>query len=141
MSADLVIADISDADVSAVIDLWQRAGLTRPWNDPQRDIAFARQSTDATVLVGKIAGRVVATAMVGHDGHRGAYYYVASDPELRGQGLGRAIVAAAEAWLKDRGVWKANLIVRGDNLVARGFYEALGYAVEPNIQMSRRFEE
>ena len=26
-------------DEAAVIALWQAAGLTRPWNDPKRDIA------------------------------------------------------------------------------------------------------
>ena len=135
----LAIADIGDDDLPHVIDLWARAGLTRPWNDPAKDIAFARASANATVLVGKLDGRVAASVMVGHDGHRGAYYYVASDPDLRGRGLGRAIMQAAEDWLKARGVWKANLIVRGDNGAARGFYEALGYEVEPSIQMGKRF--
>jgi GNAT superfamily N-acetyltransferase len=26
-------------DEAAVVDLWQRCGLTRPWNDPRKDIA------------------------------------------------------------------------------------------------------
>ena len=27
------------ADEAAIIDLWQACGLTRPWNDPKKDIA------------------------------------------------------------------------------------------------------
>ena len=40
MTAEISITPITDADVDAVIALWQRCGLTRPWNDPASDIAF-----------------------------------------------------------------------------------------------------
>ncbi len=30
----LTVAPIGDGDVADVIALWQRCGLTRPWNDP-----------------------------------------------------------------------------------------------------------
>ncbi|MBC7941088.1 MAG: GNAT family N-acetyltransferase, partial [Chitinophagaceae bacterium] len=65
--------------------------------------------------------------MVGHDGHRGAMYYVSVEPSLRGSGYVREIVAAAEAWLKAHGVWKANLLVRKGNEAVLGFYGELGY--------------
>ena len=132
MSVPLAVSEIADADVPAVIALWERAGLTRPWNDPARDIAFARASPVAAVLVGRerASGPVVAACMVGHDGHRGAVYYVAVAPDRRSAGFGRAIMAAAEDWLTARGVWKLNLMVRPDNSAVVGFYEALGYAAE-----------
>ena len=38
----LVIRPLGDPDVDAVVSLWHDAGLTRPWNDPHRDIARAR---------------------------------------------------------------------------------------------------
>ena len=134
---DLEITDITDADLAAVIDLWERSGLLRPWNDPEKDIAFARASENATVLVGHRDGRLIAAVMVGHDGHRGGVYYVSADPDCRGEGLGRAIMQAAEAWLQARGVWKLNLIVRGSNEQVRGFYEAIGYTTTDNVQLER----
>jgi len=134
-------APITDADIDAVVALWRRAGLTRAWNDPYKDIDFARAAENATVLVGRAGAGIVASVMVGHDGHRGAVYYLAVDPGQQGRGFGRAIMNTAEDWLKARGVWKLNLLVRGDNLAARGFYEALGYTQEPNIQMGRRFAD
>ncbi|WP_374446801.1 GNAT family acetyltransferase [Stella sp.] len=121
------VRPITDADVPAVVALWHAAGVTRPWNDPLHDIAMARRSPHATVLVALVDGVVAATAMVGEDGHRGWVYYVAADPGRRGLGLGRAVMAAAERWLVDRGVAKLNLLVRGDNRAAVGFYAALGY--------------
>jgi hypothetical protein len=76
--------------------------------------------------------------MVGHDGHRGALYYVAVEPSLRRQGLGKAAVRAAEAWLAERGVWKLNLMVRPENAVVKGFYEALSYETNPVLCLARR---
>lgn len=133
----LDITEITDADVDAVVALWQACGLTRPWNAPEADIVFARSSHNATVLVGRNANAVVASAMVGHDGHRGTVYYVAVAPERRGQGLGRAIMDAAEEWLRARGVWKLNLMVRAENGQATRFYEALGYAVEERLNLAK----
>jgi ribosomal protein S18 acetylase RimI-like enzyme len=125
--ATLAIADIADADVEAVIALWQRCGLTRPWNDPAADIALARRDANSTVLVGRADGAIAATAMVGHDGHRGWVYYVAVDPDRRIKGLGRAIMDAAEAWLRAAGVPKLQLLVRRENSKAGAFYRSIGY--------------
>ena len=133
----LDITDITDTDVDAVVALWQACGLTRPWNAPEADIAFARSCDNATVLVGRKAGAVVASAMVGHDGHRGTVYYVAVAPERQGHGLGRAMMDAAEGWLRARGVWKLNLMVRAENEQATRFYEALGYAVEERLNLAK----
>lgn len=130
----------SDDDIEAIVDLWHRCGLTRPHNDPYRDIAFARANAESEVLVGEVDGRIVASAMVGHDGHRGTVYYVSVDPDRRGSGLGRDLMAAAEGWLKDRGIWKLNLLIREDNTAVQGFYESLGYEVEPRTAMARRLE-
>jgi ribosomal protein S18 acetylase RimI-like enzyme len=123
----LAVADIADADVEAVIALWQACGLTRPWNDPASDIALARRNQNSTVLVGRADGAIVATAMVGHDGHRGWVYYVAVDPVRQQQGLGRAIMHAAEAWLRAAGLPKLQLMVRRENLQAAAFYQSIGY--------------
>ena len=94
----LSISPIADADVAAIVALWQRCGLTRPWNDPASDIALARRGPNSTV-------------MVGHDGHRGWVYYVATDPDRRGKGFGRAIMNAAEDWLRAAGILKLQLLV------------------------------
>ena len=80
---ELAVSRITDADVPYIVALWQRAGLTRPWNDPTSDIAFARRGANATILIGRSENKIAATAMVGHDGHRGWVYYVAVDPDQK----------------------------------------------------------
>jgi ribosomal protein S18 acetylase RimI-like enzyme len=131
MIARLAITEIEDTDVAAVVSLWERCALTRPWNDPAVDIALARKSPNATVLLGREDDRIVASAMVGHDGHRGWVYYVAVDPDHRGQGLGRAIMGAVEDWLRRAGIAKLQLLVRRDNAKASAFYETIGYDEAP----------
>ena len=131
--SELAIAPITDADVESVVALWQRCGLTRPWNDPTSEIAFARRGQNATILIGRADGALVATAMVGHDGHRGWVYYVAVDPDLQRRDFGRAIMAAAEDWLRRQGVQKIMLMVRPDNTNVKAFYDRLGYETQERV--------
>ncbi|KAB7739938.1 GNAT family acetyltransferase [Parvibaculum sedimenti] len=129
-----------DGDVPALVLLWDACGLTRPWNDAPTDIAFARRGPNSDVLVAECEGKLLAAVIVGHDGHRGCVYYVSADPEHRGQGLGRLIMEAAEAWLVNRGVWKLNLQVRKSNLPVIDFYKSLGYGEDETVPLSKRLQ-
>ena len=129
---------VKDDEVAGVMALWQACGLTRPWNDPAKDIAFARSGPASDLLVVSDNGTVIASVMVGHDGHRGMVYYVATHPDHQRKGLGAAAMRAAESWLTQRGVWKLNLLVRAENEAVRAFYEKLGYKVEPRLCMARK---
>ena len=136
-AAALSIAPIGDADVADVIALWQACGLTRPWNDPAADIALARRGPNSAILIGRDGDAMIATAMVGHDGHRGWVYYVAVDPARREKGFGRAIMNAAEDWLRARGIEKLQLMVRGDNSKVRDFYGSLGYLEQERVLFAK----
>ena len=123
----LVIDEMDGAERAAIISLWERCGLTRPWNDPVADVALAERTESATVLVARREGRIVGAAMTGHDGHRGVVYYLGVDPDARRAGWGRRLVAACEAWCRAAGVPKINLLVRKENAGVLAFYEALGW--------------
>ena len=129
----LTVAPIGDGDVADVIALWQRCGLTRPWNDPASDIALARKGENAAMLAGRDNSGIVASVLVGHDGHRGWVYYVAVDPDCRHKGYGRVIMDAAEHWLRLRGIEKLQLMVRPDNSQVQAFYRSLGYLEQERI--------
>jgi ribosomal protein S18 acetylase RimI-like enzyme len=133
----LAIAEIADADVAGVIALWQACDLTRPWNDPAADIALARRGPNSTILIGRDGDAIVATVMVGHDGHRGWVYYVATDPDRRAKGYGRAIMTAAEDWLRATGIAKLQLLVRRENARAGAFYQSIGYAEAQTIVFAK----
>ena len=125
--------------------------MSKPWSNYGRPAGLRGRGTirtrtfpsrgkaaSSTILVAERDGRIIASVMAGHDGHRGMLYYVAVDPALRREGLGKAAVRAAEDWLGQRGVWKINLLVRSENDAVRGFYEALGYEVSPVFCMARK---
>jgi ribosomal protein S18 acetylase RimI-like enzyme len=67
-------------------------------------------------------------------------YYLAVSPDVRVCGHGRTTMRACEAWLQERGVPKLNVMIRGDNADARGFYTALGYGNDDVLVMSRRLQ-
>ena len=128
-----------EAEIAAVAELWSQCGLTRPWNNPFDDIALCLRSPASALLVidEPASGAILGSVMVGGDGHRGWLYYLAVDPGHRRRGLGRALVAAAEAWLARQGLAKAMLMVRTDNHAVQAFYGRIGYHEEPRLVLAR----
>jgi ribosomal protein S18 acetylase RimI-like enzyme len=137
MTADITIRSLEGRDRTAVLALWEICGLTVPWNSPAGDLDRALAGTTSDVLVAEdAAGTVIGSVMLGDDGHRGWIYYLSVDPARQNSGLGRALMAAGEDWLRTRGVRKVELMVRRTNERVLGFYNALGYATEPVTVLS-----
>ena len=124
-------------DAEDVIALWHACALTRPWNDPAADFARAIEGPNSAILLVREGTALAAGVMVGHDGHRGWVYYLAVAPDRRRGGLGREMMAAAEAWLRARNVPKIQLMVRNSNTEALDFYQALGLERQPVITLGR----
>ncbi|HSZ91557.1 MAG TPA: GNAT family acetyltransferase [Acetobacteraceae bacterium] len=125
-------------DEPAVVALWRACDLVASYNDPAADFRFAKAGACSDVLVGvDDGGEIAGSVMVGHDGHRGWFYYVAARPASRGEGVGRRMVQAAENWLRQRNVVKVQLLVRETNNRVVSFYEHLGFEVAPRVVMSR----
>lgn len=134
------IATARNTDRDAVIALWRACSLTRPWNDPASDFALAVSGATSDVLMLHEGDALVASVMVGFDGHRGWVYYLGVDPARRRAGLGRRMMEAAEDWLRARGAPKIQLMVRGDNAGAIAFYEALGLERQDVATLGRRLD-
>lgn len=130
-----------ERDRSAVIDLWQRCGLTRPWNDPGHDIDRKLTVQPELFVVGEVAGVLVGSVMAGYDGHRGWMNYLAVDPLHSGRGYGRALVAHVEGALQALGCPKVNLQVRTGNAGILAFYASLGYVTDDAVSMGKRLIE
>jgi ribosomal protein S18 acetylase RimI-like enzyme len=137
MSNLLTIEELAEQDIGSVVALWTRCGLVREWNDPRADIALARSSPNATILVARLDSTIVGAVMVGHDGHRGWFYYLGIDPAMQSRGYGRLITEAGEHWLSARGVAKVMLMVRPDNAAVQAFYESLGYFDQPRTVFAK----
>ena len=133
----MTIAPATAADREGVVHLWQAANLTRPWNDPGSDFDLAFSNPTSVVLLARQGARLVGTVLVGFDGHRGWIYYLATDSEHRNRGIGRALMVAAEDWLRPFGCPRVRLMVRGDNLAAKGFYRSIGYEDQDVVTLGR----
>jgi len=136
----LAIRTFAPTDADALVGLWRTCGLTRPWNDPARDVERRRAIDDGLFLVGTdgTGGPVVASAMGGYEGHRGWVNYLAVHPEHRGRGHGRTLMDELERRLLARGCPKINLQVREENTAALAFYAALGFSVDRSISLGKR---
>jgi ribosomal protein S18 acetylase RimI-like enzyme len=133
-----VIRAFDAADTDAVVKLWDDCGLTRPWNDPHRDIERKLGLQPELFRVVEDDGHVIATAMTGFDGHRGWIYYLAVHPSRRGEGHARELISDAERQLIDLGCPKIMLMVRVDNSAVVELYEHLDYVAESTLVMGKR---
>ncbi len=138
-------------DDEGIVGLWEECGLTRAWNDPRRDIARKKTVQPELFLVGEAVdeeGRalrdgaggpvVVATAMIGYDGHRGWVNYLAVSPGMQGHGVGGALMRQAEELLRERGCPKLNLQIRAGNEGVMAFYRSLGYEPDGAVGFGKR---
>jgi len=129
------------ADAEAVVALWERCELTRPWNDPHKDIQRKLTVRADLFLVGEVEGAIIGTVMAGYEGHRGWINYLGVDPAFRRRGLGRVLMQEAERHLREAGCPKINLQVRSANTDAINFYRSIGFAVDDVVSLGKRLEQ
>ncbi|TDS83596.1 ribosomal protein S18 acetylase RimI-like enzyme [Comamonas sp. JUb58] len=126
-------------DSAAVVQLWHDCGLYRPWNDPHKDIARKLSVSPELFWVGiDEQGELMASIMVGYDGHRGWINYLAVHPKYQRQGHARQLMQRAEAELTALGCPKLNLQVRAGNEAVIAFYESLGYGDDQTVSLGKR---
>lgn len=142
MEKDIILRPFEAKDTEAVIALWGRAGLTRPWNDPHKDIARKleemAQGGYSWFWIAEQAGIIIAAAMAGYDGHRGSVNYLGVEPDAQNSGVGKLIMQRIEDDLTKAGCPKLNLLVRDDNLDVQAFYQRIGYQRDATICLSKR---
>jgi ribosomal protein S18 acetylase RimI-like enzyme len=127
-----------ESDEEDVVALWHSCGLTRPWNDPRKDIARKLTVQPELFLVGELEGKLMASVMAGFEGHRGWVNYLAVAPDARGRGHGANLMKAVEAMFIERGCPKVNLMVRSTNHAGLAFYRRLGYTSDDVVAMGKR---
>lgn len=140
-SGVIVVRPFVSSDAAGVVKLWRACGLTRPQNDPHKDIARKLKVNPEWFLVAECRGEIVGTVMAGYEGHRGWINYLGVAPAWQRGGLGRRLMDEAEARLRAAGCPKINLQVRPDNRAAIAFYERIGFAVEGAISLGKRLEK
>ena len=132
------IRKFKESDREFVVELWKACNLTRPWNDPNKDIDRKLQFQPDLFFVGTISGCLISTAMAGYDGHRGSVYYLAVHPGHQSLGYGKKLMEHIEAALIELGCPKLNTSVRSTNHQVLGFYNGLSYSKDDVVGIGKR---
>ena len=137
----IIIRPYREQDREAVIALWRDCRLVVPSNDPQADILLKIRFQPDLFLVGSSEdGQLLATVMAGYEGHRGWINYLAVAPDHRRQGIGRQMMATAEARLRALGCPKINLQVRRANTAVIDFYRRIGFSEDDVVSLGKRID-
>lgn len=132
------IRPFEEADEPSVVALWRACELTRPWNDPHKDIARKLRVQRELFLVGMVDGVLMATIMAGYEGHRGWVNYLAVEPSVSRRGYGAQMMRRVEQLLREAGCPKINLQVRATNAGVIEFYQRLGYQADATVSLGKR---
>lgn len=135
-----VLRAVQASDRDALVELWRVCELTRPWNDPYRDIERKVAHDPSNLLVLESDGELIGSVMIGYEGHRGWVNYLAVHPAHRHRGHGRALMEEAEQHLRALGCPKINVQVRTSNTAAAAFYERIGFSLDEALSMGKRLE-
>ncbi len=122
-------------DKNSVVELWKICRLTRPWNNPEKDIERKLSVQSEMFLVLEIQGSIIGSVMAAYDGHRGVINYLAVHPGYQKKGYGKILMTHVERELLNRGCPKINLLVRSDNLNVKRFYKSLHYDEQDDVKV------
>ena len=109
-------------------------GEWRTASEERRYLRTVKRHRHAAVLVAETADGIVGRLSIARDPHPASEHVadlgVMVARSHRRQGIGRALMEAAEAWAREAGVRKLELHVFPYNDAALALYEALGYERE-----------
>ncbi len=134
----VIIRSYRESDKNDVIKLWTECDLVVPWNNPQRDIERKLAVQSELFLIGVLKDKIIATAMVGYEGHRGWVNYLAVDPKFQRQGIAKQMMEEAERRLLKLGCPKLQVQVRTTNSGVVEFYHKLGYRTDDVVNIGKR---
>jgi len=132
---EATVRSAREGDAAVVADLAGQLGYPTPPEKVAARLAPILADPDQAFLVAEApGGRVVGwihvflVRLVEAEpfGDLGGFVV---DEAHRGRGLGRALLAACESWVRDRGVGRLRIRTRSDRADAHAFYRGRGYSL------------
>jgi GNAT superfamily N-acetyltransferase len=101
----------------------QRRGLALMLEEPARRAVLVAESAGA--VVGMVTAQLVVSTAEG--GLSALVEDMVVEAAQRGRGIGRHLLAAIEAWARERGAMRLQLLADRENAPALAFYERMGW--------------
>jgi ribosomal protein S18 acetylase RimI-like enzyme len=117
----------TEADIGAVLALWQRDGGPASTTDDEGGLRTLLAHDPEALLVAEVDDELVGSLVAGWDGWRGSFYRLVVDAAWRRQGIATALVRAGEERLRSLGARRLAAIVRSDEGEAIALWSAVGY--------------
>ena len=124
----------TNADVDDLLALWLEAAEneSRPADTREAVVALLSRDADAVIVAeAEHDGPLIGSIIAGWDGWRYHLYRLAVLPSWRRQGVGAALLEAAEARFKELGATRADAMVLTGNDLGQRLWKARGYHEQP----------
>lgn len=128
---DLVIRAAAPADLDTVLTFWKEAAEGTSISDDRDGVARLLDRDPESLLLAERGGELAGTVIAGFDGWRCHLYRLAVHPDHRRQGVGTALLQAAEERFAALGGRRGDAMVLDRNDLAHHAWRAAGYAPQP----------
>jgi len=123
-------------DYDAVVALWRRTeGVGLNESDTRPAIAAFLRRNPKLSFVAESNGRIVGAVLCGHDGRRGYLHHLAVSKRHRGCGIGRQLVDAGLAKLRQAGISKCNIFIFARNTEGMKFWKHTGWSLRTELRL------
>ncbi|MET8166225.1 GNAT family N-acetyltransferase [Streptomyces sp. NPDC005329] len=127
---DLRIRAAGPEDLDTVLAFWKTSAEGTSISDDRSGVERLVARDPGALILAERGGELAGTVIAGFDGWRCHLYRLAVHPERRRQGIGSALLAAAEERFVGLGGRRGDAMVLTRNETAHHAWRAAGYAPE-----------
>ncbi len=132
----IIVRHFRIEDYNAIVALWRRTkGVGLNESDTRPAIAVYLRRNPRFSFVAEKDGCVVGAVLCGHDGRRGYLHHLAVAKRYRQRSIGRQLVNACLAKLRQAGIQKCNILIFAGNAAGMKFRARTGWKLRTELRV------